>query len=327
MVIHAIQEEKTDVRSTYEMGLRLLKDAYKSGKIFTSLPKTNIPLSHFDFLCLPALPPKDRKEIVAKYLLEDKILNIGTTGVLAWAIINTIDDYDDNEKILIEKYFTQCEEYFDCKINAKGLLSTDEQDNWLKSADRTGILVENQAYHAKILDVLSLLAEDDMYDFKKRRLMRAVRDKLDGAYVLDKEDSLEARPNVFIAAFFAPELFMSEDWQKTFDASLKSTDLWLDWGGLTTLGQSDTSFSPEGDGDSWFFVNNMVAIVLCKLDSVKYTGKIQTILRASTENASWQEHTGRPCEVVFTADRQIKVQGLYGLSLATFIYLYRIYGS
>ncbi len=189
----------------------------------------------------------DRKKIVKKYLLENKILNIGTTGILAWAIINTINDYDDNERILLEKYFTECEEYFDCKVNAEGLLPTDETDNWLKSVPRTGILVENQAYHAKILDVLCLLTEDDMYDFKKKRLMRSVRDKLDGAYVLDREGSLEIRPNNFIAAFFAPELFMSEDWQKTFDASLKSTELWLNWGGLTTLGQSDANFNPEID--------------------------------------------------------------------------------
>ena len=324
-MIDTAQKKRTDINSTYERGLRLLKDSYKSGKIFTSLPKSDIPLSHFDFLCLPALSPMDRKKIVKKYLLENKILNIGTTGILAWAIINTINDYDDNERILLEKYFTECEEYFDCKVNAEGLLPTDETDNWLKSAPRTGILVENQAYHAKILDVLCLLTEDDMYDFKKKRLMRSVRDKLDGAYVLDREGSLEIRPNNFIAAFFAPELFMSEDWQKTFDASLKSTELWLNWGGLTTLGQSDANFNPEIDGESWFFVNNIAAIVLHRLDGAKHAETIKAILRASVENALWQEHTGRPCEVVFTADRQIKVQGLYGLSLATYIYLYRIF--
>ncbi|MEK7447254.1 MAG: hypothetical protein AAB632_00420 [Patescibacteria group bacterium] len=322
-----IQKEKTDVKSTYEMGLRLLKSSYKSGKIFTSLPKSGIPLSHFDFLSLPALPSKDRKKIVKKFLSENKILNIGTTGVFSWAIINTIKDYNDNEKLLLEKYFTECEEYFDCKVNAEGLLPTDVHDNWLGSADRIGILIENQAYHAKILDVLFLITEDDMYDFKKRRLMRAARNRLDGAYVLDKENSMDVRPNVFIAAFFAPELFMSKDWQKTFDASLKSTDLWLNWGGLTTLGQSDVNFNPERDGESWFFVNNMAAIVLHRLDSGKYAEKIKAILRASTENAAWQEHTGRPCEVVFTMDKQIKARGLYGLSIATFIYLYRIYSS
>jgi hypothetical protein len=318
------QEEKTDVSSTYKMGLRLLSDSYRSGKIFASLPKADIPLSCFDFLSLPALPPKYRKEIVKKFLFENKIVNISTIGVLAWAIINTIDDYNDKDKVLLEKYFTECEEYFDCKVNAEGLLPTDASDNWLKSADRTGILIENQAYHAKVLDVLSLITEDDMYDFKKRRLMRAARDRLDGAYVLDREDSMDIRPNNFIAAFFAPEIFMAKDWGKTFDASLKNTELWLSWGGLTTLGQSDKNFSPERDGESWFFVNNMVAIVLCRLDSVKYAEKIKTILRVSTENALWQEHTGRPCEVVFTADRQIKARGLYSLSLATFIYLYRI---
>lgn len=326
-MIDTVQDEKTDMNSVYEVGMRLLKDSYNAKQIFASLPRPEMPLSFFEFLVLPALAPKQRKEVIKKYLHEDKILNISTTGTLAWAILNTLSDYNEAERLQLEKYFTKCEEYFDCKIDAEGLLATDNQDNWLKSAKREGILVENQAFHAKLLDILFLLTDDDLYEFKKKRLMRSVREKMDGAYVLDRVDCLEVRPNNFIAAFFAPELFMTSEWEETFDASLKMTELWMSWGGLRTLGQNDTNFNPERDSESWFFVNNMAAIVLQKLNREKYSSKIKKIIEASTENASWQEHTGRPCEVVLTADKQIKVQALNAISLATYIYLYRLKNS
>lgn len=323
-MIDAVQEEKIILDSAYEIGSKLLRDSYKEGKIFLSLPKAGDPFSDLELLSVLALTPAMRQEILKKYLYHSNIFSLATTGIMAWVAVNTINEFGEDEKVGLEKYFSVCEEYFDKTINTDGLLPTDSGGNWMQSADRFGALIENQAYYAKILDVLSLLTDDDMYEFKKKRLTRAVRDKLDGAYVLDKKDSLETRPNNFITAFLAPELFRKDDWQKTFDVVLKEGELWQSWGGLTTLGQSDPSYNPERDGESWFFINNMAGIVLSKLDSEKYADKIQAILRSSAENASWQEHSGRPCEVTLTADKQIKVQGLYGLSLATYIYLYRI---
>lgn len=326
-MIDVVKEKETTLSSAYEIGLKLLNDSYKEGKIFSSLPKAGDPLSDLELLSVLALAPVTRKEILNKYLYHSKIFSLATTGIMAWVAVNAIDEFSEDEKVGLEKYFSVCEEYFDKKINTDGLLPTDSDGNWMQSADRGGALIESQAYYAKILGVLSLLTDDDMYEFKKKRLTRAIRDKLDGAYVLDKEDSMEVRPNNFIAAFLAPELFKKDDWRKTFDVALKKSELWMSWGGLTTLGQSDTNYNPECDGESWFFINNIAAVVLYRLDKEKYADKVQAILKSSAENASWQEHSGRPCEVTLTADRQIKVQGLYGLSLATFIYLYRIFKS
>lgn len=316
------ETDKSD--SAYKNGLSLLCDSYKKGKIFSFLPKTGDSLSEIEIMSVLALPPSMRREIIEKYLHRGDFFSISTTGILAWVVANVLDEYGEREKTNFEKYFSKCEEYFDKKIDVDGLFSSDESVNWLSNQKRSGVLGENQAYYAKILDVLSLLTDDDMYEFKKKRLIRSVRDRLDGAYVLDKEGSLEVRPNNFVAAFFAPELFAQKDWEKTFDASLGDGGVWFPWGGLTTLGQSDPHYTSERDGESWFFLNNMAAIVLHRLNSEKYGGYIEKILNASTENVSWQEHTGRPCEVTLMTDKNLKVQGLYGLTLATYIYLYRI---
>lgn len=310
-------KEKVNLEYAYKKALNMLEESYGSGKIFSHLPKDNAPLSWFEPLCIPAMPPASRKEIIKKYLHEGKIHNIATTGMMAWAIINILEDYSTNEKTLLEEYFTKCDEYFDCKLTAEGLLPTGPEGNWLVSADRQGILIENQAYYGKLLDLLFLLTDDDLYEFKKKRLIGAVRSKLNGAYVLDREDAMEIRPNSFIAAFLAPELFKRSDWKKSFIALMKNDVLWLDWGGLSTI-------AVEGVGSSWFFINNIAGIALYKLDSLKYLEEIESIVNASAENVLWQEHSGRPCEVTLGSDEKIKVQGLYGISLATFIYLYRI---
>lgn len=324
MIDETLVSKTTDkTESAYKVGMRLLSDSYKKGKIFSTLPKSGDALSEIELLSVLALPPSMRKEIIEKYLHRGDVFSISTTGVLAWVVANVLDEYSENEKTNLEKYFAKCEEHFDKSIDVDGLFSSDTSGNWLNIDNRSGVLVENQAYYAKILDVLSLLTDDDMYDFKKKRLVRSARDRLDGAYVLDKEDSLEVRSNNFVAAFFAPELFASSDWEKTFDASLGDGGVWLPWGGLTTLGQSDPHYS-ERDGESWFFVNNMAAIALQRLNGEKYAVYIKKIMDASTENATWQEHTGRPCEVTLMTDNNLKVQGLYGLTLATFIYLYRL---
>ena len=310
--------------SAYKTALRLLEDSYKTQQIFTKVPKIENSLSWFEPLCIPAMEPVARKEIVSTYLLNEKIFNIAIVGIFAWAIINVLNDYNAGERAAFEEYFVKREEYFDSITNTDGLFSTGIEENWLKSVNRQGILIENQAYYGKILDILFLLTNDDVYEFKKSRLIRAVRAKLDGAYVLDREGFLEIRPNYFIASFLAPELFTRDEWMKAFDVSLKNNKLWLDWGGFVTLGKSDPNYNAEKDSGSWFFINNMAGLSVYRMDNGKYADKVQKILDASAKNILWQKYSGRPCEVMLTENRQIKVQGLYGISLATFIYLYRV---
>ncbi len=317
---------KSDIKlsSVCKKAEEMLSSAYRGGKIFTLLPKPDGSLSEFEILSVLALSEFHRKKVINKYIEGGKSFNITTSGILAWVMINIFDELNDDEKGEIEKYFTNVEEYFDKRTGTDGLLPAGPADNWIKSTERKGFLIEIQAYYAKIIDLLTLLTEDDMYEFKKKRLLRAVREKLNGAFVLDREDSLEIRPNTFIAAFFAPELFKRGVWQTTFDTSLKKDELWLDWGGLRLLSQSDINYNEAQDSKSWFFINNMSALVLARSDRVKYQQYIDMVLKSSSRNVLWQEHTGRPCEITLTPSGQIKVQGLYGLSLATFIYLYRL---
>jgi|GEM_PF-2216824 len=322
--MYAVKQEDRMLTSIYNASLKLLNDSYKAGKIFASFPKSNEPLSELELLTVPALKLSYRKEIIKKYVAYPKVLPLASTGIMAWTVLNSMDDFNESEKFELEKYFSAVEDYYDRMLSPTGLITLKSIDSWMKGVERGGVLIENQAYYAKVLDVLFMLTDDDIYHFKKKRLLRVVRENFDGAYVLDRKDSPEIRPNSFIACFFAPEIFLRADWEKTFDAHLRETDLWLEWGGLRLLSQTDLNFDPDRDGVSWFFLNNIAAISLNRLNERKYKPQISQIFSASGKNIIWQEHTGRPCEVTLTIDKKIKVQGLYGLSLATFIYLYRM---
>jgi len=321
-VIETLQKEKVDIGSAYKKALSFLERSYLEKKIFMTLPKTENQLSWFEPLCIPALSPHSRKEIIKKYLLHEKPLPVKAIGAFAWSIINLMDQFSDSEKADLERHFSFHEEYFDRKMNKNGLLPAEIQENWQGDGLRTGILIEDQALYAKILDVLQLLTGDQMYNFKKNRLIRAVRENMDGAYILDRKDSLEIRTNNFIAAYFAPELFLRDDWKKTFEAALRTNELWCDWGGLSILSHIESKY--ETGGQSWFFINNLAATVLYRLDNSKYSQYIDKVMNSSSANVFWQEHSGRPCEVTVSDGGKVQVKGLFGLSLATFIFLYRI---
>lgn len=315
------EREKTKSPSiAYDAALEMIKDSYKRGKIFDHSLHSSNCLSRYEILSTLALPKSVRKEIIKKYIHTHDALDIITVGVLAWVICQTLSEHSEKEKVILENFFIRYEEKFDARLNDEGLLSVDERFSWPPDAQRKGCLVEIQSLYINILNVLFSLTNDDMYPFKKKRMLRVIREKLGGAYILDREDSLEMRPNAFISAFFAPEMFLKKDWEKTFDSFLKN--LWLSWGGLATLRRIDDRYDAERDG-SWFFVNNMSAIVLSNLNYKKYKVFVDKIFQMSTENIVWQDHVGRPCEIFINERGNIKNGGHFSLSIATYIYLYR----
>jgi len=98
------------------------------------------------------------------------------------------------------------------------------------------------------------------------------------------------RTNLFIAAYTCPDLLSQKEWVKCFDVALPK--LWLRWGGLATIDKTDELFQEEHtgesaesyhNGDSWFWINNLAAIVLARVDKKRYKMYINTVLQASTK--------------------------------------------
>jgi len=126
----------------------------------------------------------------------------------------------------------------------------------------------------------------------------------DGKILADGLADWTIRPNVFLAAYLYPKLLSKEEWAQCFDNILPK--LWLSWGGLATIDQTDSRFinSHTGEnsasyhnGDSWFYLNNLAALVLHRTDQKRFQKYIDQIIAASTRDILWQGAIGQHSEV------------------------------
>lgn len=176
-----------------------------------------------------------------------------------------------------------------------GLVFAGPKQTWMDSLDREGARIEIQALTLAALRGTGL----------EKELRKEVRSKFwNGRFLKDSPDDPTIRPNVFIAAYVYPELLSKKDWRACFDHILPR--LWLDWGGVATVDRSDPLFTgehtgedPESyhNGDSWYWVNNLAAIVLSRFGKRKYKKYIDAILNASRKEITKMGAIGHHAEV------------------------------
>jgi len=120
--------------------------------------------------------------------------------------------------------------------------------------------------------------------------------------------------NVFLAYYYYPDLFLKEDWESIFDTSLKY--LKTPWNAISSLSKNDKDFQPEytGEndksyhmGDSWFWINNITAIVLDDLNEHKYRREIKDLVHNSTKDILTMGTIGFSSEVSSASSQ--KAQG------------------
>ncbi|RLE48157.1 hypothetical protein DRJ25_00555 [Candidatus Woesearchaeota archaeon] len=169
------------------------------------------------------------------------------------------------------------------------VLNGPDQSTWMDSLERRGALEVNALVLAgcRLADVLKiknfgkeLRADVRKIFFRDGRLKDCVG--CVGGNVV--------RPNVFIAAYVYPELLSRKEWCEVFDNALRT--LWLPWGGLSTIDKSSSLFhkthtgeNPESyhNGDSWFWINNLAAIVLHRFGKKRFSFYINKIAEASSK--------------------------------------------
>ena len=121
---------------------------------------------------------------------------------------------------------------------------------------------------------------------------------------LDHGVDKTVRPNVFIAAYAYPTLLTKKEWSLTFQKALES--LWLDWGGLSSIDKKHALFSAfyTGEnnksyhrGDSWFFVNNLAAIAMHRVNPEQFRYHVEAIKKASVHDLLWEGCIGHASEL------------------------------
>ncbi len=197
-----------------------------------------------------------------------------------------------------------------------GLAANNALETWMdtgyKDDVRSGFRIELQALRLnmyKLMIYLCSITKNEPKYFTYSELEYVTHRKVKQSFwkkpvLLDGPDDSTIRPNIFLAYYVYPELLRRREWIACFDQALKS--LWLDWGGLASIDKNHRYFVDEytGEdnrsyhrGDSWFFINNLAAICMHRLDKKRYSGQIMKIVKASTEEILYRGIIGYHAEV------------------------------
>ncbi|MBW2978161.1 hypothetical protein KY331_04915 [Candidatus Woesearchaeota archaeon] len=177
-----------------------------------------------------------------------------------------------------------------------GLIHSRELETWMDTNwmddTREGFRIEIQAMFLFMLKLAYKLTKDKKYKKEEEQMRLLVRDKFwDGKILADGLNDFTVRPNLFIAAYFYPELLTKEEWSLCFQYALSR--LWLDWGGLATISKNHHLFCKlySGElprsyhrGDSWFWLNDLAALVMLRNDPNRFKKYIDKIVNASVKD-------------------------------------------
>lgn len=294
-----------------------------------------------ELISLPAMPKPKARAILAKYIHTewegDKLPVIfggenrcsDGIGLLSWAVLFGRYLLDEEEKRLLGTNLVRSIEALEVTENEYGFVPSGERESWMDSIERVGYPIETQALYSKILQLAHLLTKNERYEEKRAVLLKNIHAHyFVNGYVHDRLGDDTIRPNLFLAAFFAPEILSKTEWEKCFDKVLPA--LWLEWGGLASVDMRDQRFcdisAGEHDtsyhcGDSWFFVNNIAALVLYDTNPTKFAQYIDGIYDASTWEILWHNYAGCPGEISSARALESWGCGLQGFSAAAYVYL------
>lgn len=242
---------------------------------------------------------------------------------IGWLCKRLEDLNTESKKHLIEKdikkIIKKLESFVDYYVHKKkkkdGFIVNNEKETWMDSLDRNGIRVEIQALWLTIFRLLYDLTKKEKYKIYEYRLKKNIIKKLwNNKYFADGLDDWTIRPNIFIAAYVYPKLLNKAQWTRCFERIMPK--LWLSYGGLSTVDKNNESFHKAHtgennlsyhNGDSWFYINNMAALVLHRTDKKKFKKYIDCILKTSTEEILWKGSIG--CSAELSSANKLKSQG------------------
>jgi glycogen debranching enzyme len=171
-------------------------------------------------------------------------------------------------------------------------------ETWMDTIPREGARIELQALKINMFHEMHKITGDSVYKKKEEQLRKEVKEKFwIGGILLDSQNDATIRPNIFFAHYVYPLLLEQEEWNSCFDNVLKK--LWCEWycgGGLSSLDKTNEFFvdtySGENNnsyhkGDSWFWLNNLTAISLNRINKKKFSSFIKKITQASTNEILW----------------------------------------
>ena len=208
------------------------------------------------------------------------------------------------------------------KLHTKDSFEVNEKlETWMDTEfgndTRDGIRIEIQALRLNMYKLMFELTQNQKYRILENISKNKIIEKFwNGKILADGLNDFTIRPNIFIAAYAYPELLTNKEWEICFDNALKG--LWLDWGGLSTIDKNNPLFAQVSTGeniksyhrgDSWFWINNLSALVLNRVNKTKFKKQIQKIILASTEEILWKGCIG--CHAELSSAKELSSKGCF----------------
>jgi glycogen debranching enzyme len=257
-------------------------------------------------------PKKIQKIILLKHFNNlDKIYNLDSLGWLFYRAGKMITDREINKLFFkfIDKF-----EILDANLT------------WMDTLSRPkGI----ELYALKLASYKLAYQHSGNIKFleKEKKLLKYTRDNFwNGKVLADMPNNFIIRPNIFLAAYIYLELLSKKEWIICFENFLSR--LWLDWGGIATVDKTSDLFIRQStgedpksyhNGDSWFWINNLAALVLSRLDKKRFKKYIKKILETSTNEILWNGTIGHHAEIS-SANKFIS-EGCWAQSWSNALYL------
>ncbi len=267
---------------------------------------------------------------------------LGSADGVGWSILRLEECKsffnEDEMKELVQKMERSIRDLEE-SYGEEGMLKNGPKETWMDtngSTDdvRAGYRIEIQALTLNHYKVLGKITENEEFINKEDDLRHRVRELMfdDGMLADGVDEELNpdhtARPNIFLAYYIYPQLLEPEQWEVAFDYALER--IWLDWGGLSTIDKNSPLFKEEytGEndesyhrGDSWFFVNNVAAIAMHRLNNEKYKSYIDKIIKASSNDILYHGMLGGASEVSSAKEQRAEGALHQAWSACTFIEL------
>lgn len=214
------------------------------------------------------------------------------------------------------------------------------QETWMDSVwggdDRAGARIEIQALRLFMYKLAYELSGKKVFHDLGAELRDKVRKNFwNSRYLADGLGDWTIRPNVFIAAYVFPELLTQDEWKKCIRTVLSR--LWLRWGGLATIDKKSSLYcsrhtgeAPQSyhRGDSWFWLNNLAAIVMARIDRKYFRKYIDRIVEASTRDILYNGAAGCHSELSSASKQRGEGCVCQAWSSAMFIeLLHELYGK
>ncbi len=248
------------------------------------------------------------KSVIARNEVTKQSQTINTLDGLQWTIYRFLEEIQDVNKDLtvnIEKISQIIRYIVDYHANKDGLIVNNSSPTWMDSIQRSQFPVEMQALQLSIYNLAHKATGEKKYKLLEKTLLKKTREHFwTGEYLKDGKDDETIRPNIFLSYYIYPKLLTKKEWTRCFDCALKH--LWLDWGGLSTIDKKNSLFvgnhtgetpSSYHRGDSWFWINNIAAICMLRLDKKKFSFKIKKIFQSSTKDLLWYDAIGHSSEL------------------------------